>query len=926
MANRTVSVALQAKVSGFVNGMQTAAKAAGDFNKRLSKGANDNSQHLNQLSSTLGLVGAGMLGFAALAVKSFADFDAAMSKVQAATHESASNMKLLRDAAIEAGAKTAFSATDAASAIEEMAKAGVSTADILNGGLNGALSLAAAGSLEVGDAAETAATAMVQFGLSGDKVPHIADLLAAAAGKAQGSVSDMAMALKQGGLVAAQMGWSLDETTGVLAEFASAGLLGSDAGTSLKTMLLALANPSAKAADTMQQLGISAYDASGNFVGAQTLAGELRDRMKELDPATRNAALATIFGSDAIRAASILYKDGAKGAQEWAKKVNDSGYAAETAALNMDNLKGDLEQLSGSLETALIGMGEGANGPLRNLVQRLTEVVNEFHALPPQAQSATLAIAGGGGLALLGAAALVKLITTAGETVTAIRAIGVTAATARTALMFTGVATAILGVAYAGTKLTEAMDNVVGTQAVTNLDDMGKAMLRLGESGKASGALVSAFGSNFEGVTHKFIADGDSFGEAASRLANATWFDKLEGGFDAAKQSIDTMDKSLATLVTGGHAEEAGKAFDKLAEAAKKNGVSVAQLKKLFPEYTTAVGDAKAASKAAAEDVQKLGGSVDGTGAAAQQAEPPISDAADALKNMDDRAKGLDDSLQLLNATLGRIDAASAYEQAIDDASTRLKEFQTEVKKGDKATRGMSSALDLTTQAGRDNASAVREVWKRSSELAVQTLKTTGSQERANAVLGRGREQLVKVAAQFLGSRAAAEKYITKVLGIPKNVSTQYKTPGLPGANSQAGKLKQLADQLDGRVVTTRFQETHTYINVRKNVIQNKIEHLPGMRAKGGPVWPGGAFIVGEEGPEIVKFARSGTVIPHDESMRQLSRPQQSAPRSIAAGAENAAAVGDTYNFYPRSIDLNERSLQSVTHAARVRSRVGRPR
>ena len=144
-----------------------------------------------------------------------------MSNVQAATHETAANMDLLRTAAIKWGQQTKFSATEAAGAIEEMAKAGVSTNDILSGGLEGALNLAAAGSLEVADAAEIAASALVQFGMSGKDIPHVADLLAAGAGKAQGSVQDLGYALKYAGVPAASLGVSIEETTGVLAEFAS---------------------------------------------------------------------------------------------------------------------------------------------------------------------------------------------------------------------------------------------------------------------------------------------------------------------------------------------------------------------------------------------------------------------------------------------------------------------------------------------------------------------------------------------------------------------------------------------------------------------------------------------------------------------------------------------------------------------------------
>ena len=171
------------------------------------------------------------------------DFDEAMSAVEAATHESAANMQLLKDAALEAGARTVYSATEAAAAIEELAKAGMSTEDIINGGLNGALDLAASDGIAVADAAATAAAAMTQFGLSGQDAAHIADLLAAGAGKALGSVGDLSQALNQSGLVAAQMGLSLDDTVGALSALAEAGLIGSDAGTSFRQMLLRLANP-----------------------------------------------------------------------------------------------------------------------------------------------------------------------------------------------------------------------------------------------------------------------------------------------------------------------------------------------------------------------------------------------------------------------------------------------------------------------------------------------------------------------------------------------------------------------------------------------------------------------------------------------------------------------------------------------------------
>src|SRR5690625_322039 len=157
MADRSVAVKLAANVTGFVSGIRTAQKAAEDFATKGLDKIGKHEQSIRTLTTGVGALGLAMVGFAGLAVKRFADFDEAMSSVQASTMESAENMALLREAALEAGARTVYSATEAAGAIEELAKAGISTADILGGGLDGALDLAAAGPLGVAAAAELAA-------------------------------------------------------------------------------------------------------------------------------------------------------------------------------------------------------------------------------------------------------------------------------------------------------------------------------------------------------------------------------------------------------------------------------------------------------------------------------------------------------------------------------------------------------------------------------------------------------------------------------------------------------------------------------------------------------------------------------------------------------------------------------------------------
>jgi TP901 family phage tail tape measure protein len=410
MAERTVSVAIRMQMAGAIAAVRNYRQAWVDARGEMQKNILAHRDAADQISRVALIAGTALAAGVGLAVTRFAEFDAQMSNVNAVMRETDAVMGMLRDAALEAGESTVYSATEAAQAIEELAKAGISARDILNGGLDGALSLAAAGAISVADAAEIAALAMQQFGLSGDQIPHVADLLAAAAGKSLGSVSDLGMALQQSGLVLNQFGISIEEGTGALAAFASAGLIGSDAGTSLKTMLLHLAAPSKEAAGIMEDLGINAYNANGEFVGLRNLAGQLQSRMQGLTQAQRDAALATIFGTDAVRAANVLYTEGSTGIQNWTSSVNDAGYASEVAAARLDNLQGDLKTLQSTLDTALIQSGSGANDVLRSMTQAATGAVQAFSALPgPVQQAATWIGVAGAAMTLLGGAAIVAV-------------------------------------------------------------------------------------------------------------------------------------------------------------------------------------------------------------------------------------------------------------------------------------------------------------------------------------------------------------------------------------------------------------------------------------------------------------------------------------------------------------------------------------
>ena len=159
----------------------------------------------------------------------------------------------------------------------------------------------------------------------------------------------------------------------------------------------------------MKEYGINVRDASGNFIGFEGAAAELQKRLGGLSQAERDAALARIFGRNSITAATILYEGGAEGVAKWTAAVNDSGFASETAATKMDNLKGDVEQLKGALDSAFISSGGGGTAFLRDLAQGATAVVDAFNALPGSVQKGAFQVAAVAGAAALAVGGFIKI-------------------------------------------------------------------------------------------------------------------------------------------------------------------------------------------------------------------------------------------------------------------------------------------------------------------------------------------------------------------------------------------------------------------------------------------------------------------------------------------------------------------------------------
>lgn len=814
MPERVVSVKLQAKVDGFVSSMRSAKSSVDDLTKAdIQKPA----AAFSDLSNKAAIAGVAVAAGIGLAVKRFAEFDAAMSAVQASTGATGSELDALREAAVKMGAESVFSAREAAEGINELGKAGVATADILGGGLKGSLDLAAAGQIGVAQAAETTASALTQFGLKGDRAGDVADYLANGANKAQGGVGDLGAALSQTGLVAAATGLTLEETTAGLAAFASAGLIGSDAGTSFKTMLQRLSAPSGEAAAKMKELGISAYDANGNFVGLEAVSGQLRSGMERLDPATRNAAMATIFGADAVRAANILYAEGADGIAKWTEEVTVQGAAAETAAALTNNLKGDLERLGGAFDSILIQSGSGANEGLRTLTQGLTGLVEALGKVPGPV---LLAAAGLASFALV----LPKGVSMYREFTGALDSVGLSmekisarGPKAAKGVEMAGKAAGVAGKAFlalaAAAAATELLGDDVSTVGVQKLtadllaaDD---AVSVFSESVKANAADMgniqgdlASFGDVLRATFDpNFLDSFTSKGDAALGAISLGMIDLTTTTDDAAARLGD-LDGVLSGLVSSGNADQAATLFTEFAAAAAAQGISVDQLSSKLPMYGEALAGVTTAQAGAAAGATDVAGG--------------FLTAADAAFEASGGTEAWAADLEALNSPmLTARDAARQFEQAVDDASDAVKEN--------------GETLDINTQKGRDNQAALDGVASAAISQISALQQNGASQGELQAKLDTSRDRLAAVAENFGMTKDEARTYAEQVLKIPaaRSTTATFRTVGLDDLQRAGSYLASLRD----RRITLTVGTVH--------VGNSKVN--AGQFASGGPIYGPGS-------------------------------------------------------------------------------------
>ena len=353
-------------------------------------------------NTALGLAGgialgltAAVAGGVAASVKVAADFDASLDSLASSTGATVDQVKAIREEALGIGKDTSLSASEAVNAMSELAKAGMSTEKIVGGAARSVVQLAEATGSDVSNMAILVSNSMNTFQKDMLSASEVANIVAKSVNASAIGTNDYAMSLSAVGPIAQLAGLTTQDFATAIGIMGNNALKGSDAGTSLKTMLTSLAAPTDGARKLMNQLGLSLYTSSGAVKPFRDVIGELQRGLKGATDEQTAFTLKTLFGADAIRVGSILLKEGVEGWDAFGAAMGAAPDIAEQARVRLDNLKGTIDQFQGSLETAGIVVGSKFLPGLEQIAKTGLEGFNDLAGQDWSGASASLDELGG---------------------------------------------------------------------------------------------------------------------------------------------------------------------------------------------------------------------------------------------------------------------------------------------------------------------------------------------------------------------------------------------------------------------------------------------------------------------------------------------------------------------------------------------------
>lgn len=742
-----VVVRLTAVTSGLRQALNDARNQLTDLQNTV-RNATEGFQEVGQAAMIAGAAITAGLGYA---VKSAADFESQMSRVKALSGATGDEFDKLRQTALDLGATTSFSASQAAEGMTFLASSGFKTQEII-AAMPGLLATAAAGNIDLGRAAEITGDILNGFGISATEAGRVADVLAKTAANSSVELNDLGFSMKYIAPVAAAAGLSLEEMSASVGLMGNAGIKGEQAGTTLRSAILSILDPSKEAALTMLDLGLKTLDANGKMMPLASIVQQLQVGMKGMSDAQKLATMATIFGTEAASGMVALLNEGSAELAKYTNELeNAKGSAEEMAKIMKDNLNGALQELQGAFETAMITIGTALTPLVKKLAETLKGLIDKFNQLSPSMQKAVAYTAAGAAVfSLLGGAAFI-FISFIPSFITGIKAIG-TALSFLAANPIGAVIAAVGLVIIAATALYHAWStNMGGIQTKTQA--VGRYLVSLFNDvvtkiSIAFNTLKSKVFSLLQGIMNSVAPVVGVIGEIAPGVENL---------FERARSAVskESADIQVSLTELSAKAEHTGTQLD----------IAGQQVKRAFSSWKTpassaakSVKDVGTSAKVAALDVSKLGlasqgagNTFDGMGDKAEKAGSKGKKAAEDTRTEWEKAVDtLTMKLQILQATheISNVRLGENAEQAKklnNDLFYLRKEYDLQKQIVDKARISFENMKRTKGEVSKETAEAAKtyaQEAKALSDLSGKIAETNLALQQRKWITDEARESI----------------------------------------------------------------------------------------------------------------------------------------------------------------------------------------
>lgn len=358
-------------------------------------------------------VTAGVTALGTAAVKTASDFDSAMSKVAAVSGATGDDLQALRDKAREMGAKTKFSASEAAEAMNYMAMAGWKTNDMLSG-IDGIMNLAAASGEDLATTSDIVTDALTAFGLTAQDSGHFADVLAAASSNANTNVSMLGESFKYCAPIAGALGFSCEDTAEALGLMANAGIKSTQSGTSMRSIMTALSGEVKFCSESFGEMEIATTNSDGSMRSLSDILADCRVAFDQMSESEKASTAQSLVGKNAMSGFLALMNAAPADIEKLSGAIaNCDGTSLQMAETMQDNLAGQLTILKSQLEELAISFGEILMPVIRDIITKIQGFVDKLNALDPATKQTIIKIG-------LMAAALGPLFIVIGKTISSI--------------------------------------------------------------------------------------------------------------------------------------------------------------------------------------------------------------------------------------------------------------------------------------------------------------------------------------------------------------------------------------------------------------------------------------------------------------------------------------------------------------------------